>query len=85
MTKRPIQNELLFKPAAKGIYITDIYKTQLSVGGVIVRIDTNKGISGYGECLDIDENASTELSGLGITPNAAAMSAHGVSAWTRVS
>jgi len=47
-----------------GIYITDIYTTQLSVGGVIVRLDTNKGISGYGECRDVDTNAATDLSRL---------------------
>jgi L-alanine-DL-glutamate epimerase-like enolase superfamily enzyme len=51
-------------PGEKGLYITDIYKTQLSVGGVLVRLDTNKGISGYGECRDVDENASAQLSGL---------------------
>jgi L-alanine-DL-glutamate epimerase-like enolase superfamily enzyme len=47
-----------------GIYITDIYRTQLDVGGVIVRIDTNKGISGYGECRDVDPNSVAELSAL---------------------
>jgi L-alanine-DL-glutamate epimerase-like enolase superfamily enzyme len=51
-------------PGEKGIYITDIYRTKLNVGGVIVRLDTNKGISGYGECRDVDPNAATELSGL---------------------
>ena len=51
-------------PGEKGIYITDMYRTKLSVGGVIVRIDTNKGISGYGECRDVDPNTATELSGL---------------------
>ena len=52
-------------PGEKGIYITDMYKTQLSgVGGVIIRLDTNKGISGYGECRDVDPNTATELSGL---------------------
>jgi L-alanine-DL-glutamate epimerase-like enolase superfamily enzyme len=51
-------------PGEKGIYITDMYRTKLSVGGVIVRLDTNKGISGYGECRDVDSNAATELSGL---------------------
>ena len=51
-------------PGEKGIYITDIYRTKLNVGGVIIRLDTNKGISGYGECRDVDENAASELSGL---------------------
>jgi L-alanine-DL-glutamate epimerase-like enolase superfamily enzyme len=51
-------------PGEKGIYITDIYRTKLSVGGVLVRLDTNKGISGYGECRDVDPNAAAELSGL---------------------
>ena len=51
-------------PGEKGIYITDMYRTKLYVGGVIVRLDTNKGISGYGECRDVDPNAATELSGL---------------------
>jgi L-alanine-DL-glutamate epimerase-like enolase superfamily enzyme len=51
-------------PGEKGIYITDMYRTKLNVGGVIVRLDTNKGISGYGECRDVDPNAATELSGL---------------------
>ncbi len=51
-------------PGEKGIYITDLYRTKLNVGGVLVRLDTNKGISGYGECRDVDPNAVTELSGL---------------------
>ena len=51
-------------PGEKGIYITDMYRTKLNVGGVIIRLDTNKGISGYGECRDVDPNAATELSGL---------------------
>ena len=48
-------------PGEQGIYITDMYSTQLSVGGVIIRIDTNKGISGYGECRDVDSNSLTDL------------------------
>ncbi len=48
----------------KGIYITDMYRCKLNVGGVLVRIDTNKGISGYGECRDVDPNAAAELSGI---------------------
>ncbi len=51
-------------PGEKGIYITDIYRTQLNVGGVIIRLDTNKGISGYGECRDVDSNSSADLSRL---------------------
>jgi L-alanine-DL-glutamate epimerase-like enolase superfamily enzyme len=51
-------------PGEQGIYITDMYRTQLSPSGVIVRLDTNKGISGYGECRDVDPNAAAELSGL---------------------
>jgi L-alanine-DL-glutamate epimerase-like enolase superfamily enzyme len=51
-------------PGETGIYITDMYRTKLNVGGVLVRLDTNKGISGYGECRDVDPNAATELSGL---------------------
>lgn len=47
-----------------GINITDMFWTQLSVGGVIVRLDTNKGISGYGECRDVDTNAASELSAI---------------------
>jgi L-alanine-DL-glutamate epimerase-like enolase superfamily enzyme len=51
-------------PGEKGIYITDMYRTRLNVGGVIIRLDTNKGISGYGECRDVDNNAVTDLSRL---------------------
>ncbi len=51
-------------PGEKGIYITDVYRTKLNVGGVLVRLDTNKGISGYGECRDVDQNSATELSGI---------------------
>jgi L-alanine-DL-glutamate epimerase-like enolase superfamily enzyme len=49
-------------PGERGLYITDMYRTQLSgVGGVIVRLDTNKGISGYGECRVEDSNSATDL------------------------
>jgi L-alanine-DL-glutamate epimerase-like enolase superfamily enzyme len=41
-----------------------MYRTKLNVGGVLVRLDTNKGISGYGECRDVDENSVSELSGV---------------------
>jgi L-alanine-DL-glutamate epimerase-like enolase superfamily enzyme len=51
-------------PGEKGIYITDMFRTKLYVGGVLVRLDTNKGISGYGECRDVDENSVSELSGV---------------------
>jgi L-alanine-DL-glutamate epimerase-like enolase superfamily enzyme len=52
-------------PGEKGIYITDMYRGRLTgCGGVILRLDTNKGISGYGECRDVDENSSSELSGV---------------------
>ena len=51
-------------PGERGIYITDMYRTQLDVGGIIIRVDTNKGISGYGECRDVDGNAATDLSRL---------------------
>jgi L-alanine-DL-glutamate epimerase-like enolase superfamily enzyme len=51
-------------PGEQGIYITDIYKTKPTVGGVVIRLDTNKGISGYGECRDCDNNSGTDLSRL---------------------
>jgi L-alanine-DL-glutamate epimerase-like enolase superfamily enzyme len=52
-------------PGEKGIYITDMYRGQLTgCGGIIVRLDTNKGISGYGECRDVDQNSANELSGV---------------------
>ena len=42
----------------RGIYITDIYRTKISgLGGVIVRLETNKGIVGYGECRDLDDQS----------------------------
>jgi len=53
-------------PGEQGIYITDMVRTQLrsgwgNMGGVIVRLDTNKGISGYGECRVEDNNSATDL------------------------
>ncbi len=45
-------------PGEQGLYITDMYKTKLNVGGVLIRLDTNKGISGYGECRDVDSWAN---------------------------
>ena len=49
---------------AKRAYISPICTgRQLRMWVVfIVRLDTNKGISGYGECRDDDTNAATELS-----------------------
>jgi L-alanine-DL-glutamate epimerase-like enolase superfamily enzyme len=52
-------------PGERGLYITDMYRTKLmGAGGVIIRLDTNKGISGYGECRDVDNYAATDLSRL---------------------
>ena len=51
-------------PGEKGIYITNIYVANiygLNATARIVRIDTNKGISGYGECRVEDTNAANEL------------------------
>jgi L-alanine-DL-glutamate epimerase-like enolase superfamily enzyme len=51
-------------PGEKGIYITGIAVATISglnATGRIVRLDTNKGISGYGECRVEDTNAATEL------------------------
>ena len=55
-----------------GISITNIYRTRLTAtggwggrtrpwAGIIVRIDTNKGITGYGECRDLDWGAQKTL------------------------
>ena len=52
-------------PGEKGIYITNMYRTKLmGVGGIIVRLETNKGITGYGECRDLDSAAQSTLSSL---------------------
>jgi L-alanine-DL-glutamate epimerase-like enolase superfamily enzyme len=56
-------------PGEPGLYITDMYRTQLrsgmsNMGGVIVRLDTNKGISGYGECRVEDGYSATDLARL---------------------
>ena len=49
-------------PGEKGIYITNIYRIKLqSMGGIIVRLETNKGITGYGECRDLDSGAQAGL------------------------
>jgi L-alanine-DL-glutamate epimerase-like enolase superfamily enzyme len=51
-------------PGEKGIYITNI--AVATINGLnstarIIRLDTNKGISGYGECRVEDTNAAAEL------------------------
>ena len=51
-------------PGEKGIYITNIYAATingLNATARIIRLDTNKGISGYGECRVEDTNAAAEL------------------------
>ncbi len=49
----------------KGIYITNIYRTKISgLGNYIIRVETNKGIVGYGECRDLDNQAGTWLNTL---------------------
>ena len=49
-------------PGEKGIYITNMYRTKLmGMGGIIVRLETNKGITGYGECRDLDNGAQAGL------------------------
>jgi L-alanine-DL-glutamate epimerase-like enolase superfamily enzyme len=51
-------------PGQKGIYITTMAVatiTGLNSTAHIVRLDTNKGISGYGECRVEDTNSVTEL------------------------
>ncbi|MFC1541295.1 mandelate racemase/muconate lactonizing enzyme family protein [Candidatus Latescibacterota bacterium] len=54
-----------------GITITNIYRTRLQSpgwggrfrpwAGIILRIETNKGITGYGECRDLDRGAQKWL------------------------
>lgn len=61
-------------PGETGIRITGVYRTQITTpgwggrvnnwGGIIVRIETNTGIVGYGECRDVDSQAGTWLSAL---------------------
>ena len=49
----------------RGIYITNIYRTKISgLGNYIVRVETNKGFVGYGECRDLDDQAGQWLSAL---------------------
>jgi L-alanine-DL-glutamate epimerase-like enolase superfamily enzyme len=57
----------LAAPSEKGITITGIALATingLNAKGRIVRLDTNKGISGYGECRCEDTNSGTELANL---------------------
>jgi L-alanine-DL-glutamate epimerase-like enolase superfamily enzyme len=54
-------------PGEKGIYITDICTatiTGLNNNCTIIRLDTNKGISGYGECRCEDTSSISELRAL---------------------
>jgi L-alanine-DL-glutamate epimerase-like enolase superfamily enzyme len=54
-------------PGEKGIYITDICTatiTGLNANCTIIRLDTNKGISGYGECRCEDQSSISELRAL---------------------
>jgi L-alanine-DL-glutamate epimerase-like enolase superfamily enzyme len=60
----PLRFALAAPPSEKGISITGIAVATingLNQKGRIVRLDTNKGISGYGECRVEDTNAGTEL------------------------
>jgi L-alanine-DL-glutamate epimerase-like enolase superfamily enzyme len=47
--------------AASGIAITSIYTRQVRPGGIVIRIETNKGIIGYGESRDLDRGARALL------------------------
>src|SRR5512140_1485640 len=54
-------------PGEKGIYITDLCTATiagLNSNCTIIRLDTNKGISGYGEARCEDSNALSELRAL---------------------
>lgn len=54
-------------PGQKGIYITDICTvtiTGLNANCTIIRLDTNKGISGYGECRCEDQTSLSALRAL---------------------
>jgi L-alanine-DL-glutamate epimerase-like enolase superfamily enzyme len=54
-------------PGEKGLYITDLCTatiTGLNSNCTIIRLDTNKGISGYGECRCEDTNSIAELRAL---------------------
>jgi len=54
-------------PGQKGIYITALYRTKTTLNnyGFIVRLETNKGITGYGECRDLDSGNQAGLSKYG--------------------
>ena len=54
-------------PGQKGIYITALYQTKTTLNnyGYIVRLETNKGITGYGECRDLDSGNQAGLSKYG--------------------
>ncbi|NLD98956.1 MAG: hypothetical protein GX640_03710, partial [Fibrobacter sp.] len=86
-------------PGEKGIYITGISVATirgLNSTSRIVRLDTNKGISGYGECRVEDYNSGTELNKckpiiLGMNPtqvdkvyNAVTAALNPTSDWTRI-
>lgn len=54
-------------PSQKGIYITDLCTATirgLNSNCTIIRLDTNKGIVGYGECRCEDTNSISELRAL---------------------
>ena len=50
-------------PGQKGIYITALYRTKTTLNnyGFILRLETNKGITGYGECRDLDSGNQAGL------------------------
>ena len=54
-------------PGQKGIYITALYRTKTTLNsyGYIVRLETNKGITGYGECRDLDSGNEAGLAKYG--------------------
>jgi len=54
-------------PGQKGIYITALYRTKTTLNnyGFIVRLETNKGITGYGECRDLDSGNQAGLAKYG--------------------
>lgn len=86
-------------PGEKGIYITNMAVATvngLNATSRIVRLDTNKGISGYGECRVEDTNSATELNKckpviLGMNPtqvdkvfNAITAALNPTSNWTQI-
>jgi L-alanine-DL-glutamate epimerase-like enolase superfamily enzyme len=48
-----------------GIAITSMYTRQVRPGGIVVRLETNKGIIGYGESRDLDRGARAALNTFG--------------------